>query len=373
MLDDDDEQLRASIRAKADADVAAFLSQGLDDESTGIPPPPVIKVSEVESSLKKPTLNPFGTTDSSTVPSTPGFVPPPPTTGACCTDTECTDETEAGCADLGGSFQGLGTSCASNPCPAKVRCATVTGAIDPCFSDPYHPGLPYVGCFKTFLCGDEAGEGDVYVDEVDCSGIGFTTESAYCCEGGGTGTGSCSWPGWGTPEYDGTNVLIPCAGDCVCEPEDNPFCQAFNTILETCSGTPWVHTELGGEVTVADLRSMVIAVLPSYPDWSAWMNVNPDETGITPGYCPVSDIFYSLGALTATGLSLSQTEYQFGFPASDSDRTLNWEIWYYPNEGDPTVTPMSEFISAFATESSVYTLDPPTVYGTNVIFNSSWS
>ncbi len=47
MLDDNDEQIRASIRAQADSDAKAFLAQMLaEEDSTGIPDPPTIEVSE---------------------------------------------------------------------------------------------------------------------------------------------------------------------------------------------------------------------------------------------------------------------------------------------------------------------------------------
>ena len=39
------------------------------------------------------------------------------TTGACCNDGVCTEETCAECEDAGGLFQGLGTECVSGDCP----------------------------------------------------------------------------------------------------------------------------------------------------------------------------------------------------------------------------------------------------------------
>lgn len=50
MLDDDDEA-RDYIRRQATADALAFASTPIDDDvGTGIPPPPVIKITEVSTS-----------------------------------------------------------------------------------------------------------------------------------------------------------------------------------------------------------------------------------------------------------------------------------------------------------------------------------
>ncbi len=66
MIDDNDEQVRASIRAQANVDAQAFLSQMLEaEDSSGVPEPPVIDVSETSSEPIKLDFIGFGTQGSS--------------------------------------------------------------------------------------------------------------------------------------------------------------------------------------------------------------------------------------------------------------------------------------------------------------------
>lgn len=46
MLGDNDDQVRRMIRRQVDQDVAAFISQLGEDDDSGVPRPPQIKVTE---------------------------------------------------------------------------------------------------------------------------------------------------------------------------------------------------------------------------------------------------------------------------------------------------------------------------------------
>lgn len=101
---------REEVRAAAEADAQEF-SELLDsdqNDTSGIPPPPQIDVSEV---LLEANIFDFELAIDPTAESFPGGEGG---LGACCDDeTNCTVTTEADC---DGNFQGVGTDCEPNPC-----------------------------------------------------------------------------------------------------------------------------------------------------------------------------------------------------------------------------------------------------------------
>ena len=54
---------------------------------------------------------------------------PPPTVGACCFGSECSELTPAGCENGGGIFNGLGSSCADNVCAPRACCLTTGDCV----------------------------------------------------------------------------------------------------------------------------------------------------------------------------------------------------------------------------------------------------
>ena len=53
----------------------------------------------------------------------------PPTVGACCFGSECSELTPAGCENGGGIFNGLGSSCADNVCAPRACCLTTGDCV----------------------------------------------------------------------------------------------------------------------------------------------------------------------------------------------------------------------------------------------------
>jgi hypothetical protein len=93
MIDDDAEyEQRRQIRAQADADVSEFIASLGEDEGSGVPPPPSIKVSEVSSQPVEFDFLGFGPQRSGTA---PGAGSPP---------------IGGGCVDMCVTFEGI-TSC----------------------------------------------------------------------------------------------------------------------------------------------------------------------------------------------------------------------------------------------------------------------
>jgi hypothetical protein len=122
MLDDDAEyEQRRQIRAQADADVAAFIESLGQDEGSGVPPPPTIKVSEVSSQPVELDFIGFGQQGSGTAPG--AGTSPGSNNGACCHEFDpCEDLTESGCISAGGTFQGVGTSCGDEGICSQACC-----------------------------------------------------------------------------------------------------------------------------------------------------------------------------------------------------------------------------------------------------------
>lgn len=75
---DDADILRRALRESADEDVAGFISSLDQDETTGVPPPPKIEITEVSSEPAQFDLMPFGAQAAETTPSGAGVPPPPP-------------------------------------------------------------------------------------------------------------------------------------------------------------------------------------------------------------------------------------------------------------------------------------------------------
>lgn len=255
-------------------------------------------------------------------------------------------------------------SLAGGPCcKLQISCRGRVGGLDSCWHDPYHPPF-VVGCFS-----DNGMCADGWTGDVECVGRGYRTESADCCPDYGSGSATCTYtqgaPIYRTDPLDTYDVRIPCDGT-------SGECPAPNNIIDTCGA---IHFFLSGEVTVASLRSDLLAAMDgyAYPDWSGPMELSSPDIGIYEGYCPVSSTYYGLGFLSATGIVLRQVEYKFTFAPSGASRTLNWEEWLYPNIGDPIVTPMTESIAGGVNESSVHALDPPDEYGTKVVYNAAFA
>jgi hypothetical protein len=100
MIDDDAEyEQRRQIRAQADADVAAFIESLGQDEGSGVPPPPTIKVSEVSSQPVELDFIGFGDQGSGTAPGAGSGGGTPSPTGICCVEHDCSVTTEAECGD----------------------------------------------------------------------------------------------------------------------------------------------------------------------------------------------------------------------------------------------------------------------------------
>lgn len=116
MLDDDpNEEAQRQFRRQVDDDVANWISQLDSDTGTGVPPPPQIKVTEVSSQPYEFDLLQPGSQNASTAPALGPHTDPAPT-GACCSGTDCTIESEGQCNSHGGTYQGDGTPCDPNPC-----------------------------------------------------------------------------------------------------------------------------------------------------------------------------------------------------------------------------------------------------------------
>jgi hypothetical protein len=79
-----------------------------------------------------------------------------PSVGACCVHSTCTAGlTPAACAALGGTFEGAGTTCGSNPCSACYADADCSGEID--FDD--------INYFVAALAGGESGWASYYAQK----------------------------------------------------------------------------------------------------------------------------------------------------------------------------------------------------------------
>jgi hypothetical protein len=98
MIDDDAEyEQRRQIRAQADADVASFIASLDQDDGSGVPPPPTIKVTEVSSQPVKIDFLGWGPQDAQTSPAPFSPPSPPAPTGICCVGYDCSVTTEAEC------------------------------------------------------------------------------------------------------------------------------------------------------------------------------------------------------------------------------------------------------------------------------------
>jgi hypothetical protein len=102
MIDDNAEyEQRRQIRAQADADVAEFIASLSQDEGSGVPPPPTIKVSEVSSQAVELDLVGFGTQGAATAPGAgSGGGGPPPDIGCPCIRATFNDIEFCGCQNL---------------------------------------------------------------------------------------------------------------------------------------------------------------------------------------------------------------------------------------------------------------------------------
>jgi hypothetical protein len=99
--------------------------------------------------------------------------------GACCVGTECSQQTESGCAELGGVFLGIGIPCDPNPCGGG-------GTGRPCC----YPGGSCVDDLSDELCA--AGGGESWGSSSDhCSD--FTTPCCPCWYFTGHITGTVCW------------------------------------------------------------------------------------------------------------------------------------------------------------------------------------
>lgn len=132
----------------------------------------------------------------------PIIPPPPPSTGACCVGLDCTIETVAGCASMGGTYQGDNTPCDFGRCGTPVGACCRDGgctveAQESCESgggiyqgddtecDPNPCPQPTGACCVDVDCSIET--------EEDCTGLGgsYQGDDSVCdpnpCEDGATG------------------------------------------------------------------------------------------------------------------------------------------------------------------------------------------
>ena len=176
---------------------------------------------------------------------------PAPATGACCLDDQCLQLIQADCNDAGGTYQGSGTDCGTEPCVSAGTGACCTGLGSNCQllteSDCINLGGEYLGDDSTCIPNPCAIPTGACCIGSTCSNL----DQNECLSSGGTYSG------------DGTSCLdLPCA--------------------VTCAG----DFDLDGEVDVDDLLTII-----------AWFGtINPDYDLDGDGQVDVDDLLQVIGS-----------------------------------------------------------------------------
>ncbi len=212
MLDDNDDELRRQFRAQVDADVANWIESLGQDEGSGVPPPPRIKITEVSTNPVEFDPFAFGHEGSGTSPAPPTTVPAP---WACCLPDGggCEMMTQADCLAAGGTWK-IGQKCTDNPCP--------------------------------FEC-----DGSVSVHHEVSVSVSGTCNSGITFDGSGTATADTSFSSTTTPPF-GDAVYCTSVG----QPEIN---ETNSTLSWTCesgggdSGFIFLDTLLARVTTAGDI------------------------------------------------------------------------------------------------------------------------
>lgn len=230
---------REELLADIDEATQAFAEQiaSQDEETTGVPKPPKIEVTESQLDPVRIGFDldhdPSSETDT---PTSDGIITiTPPDTGACCRPggAGCSVESPAECAHDGGTYMGTGSHCVPDPCPSEEpigACCNDESCSIHTLGDCTDGGGYYLGDFSVCdpnpcadvtggCCDPATGACIIVANGVECAGIGgvFRGPGSDCAPDPLTGR-TCS-----SCFTEVTDFPRPCPGCLItCGPHD-PF------------------------------------------------------------------------------------------------------------------------------------------------------
>jgi len=328
----DEPDYSAEIRRIVAADAAVFLQQSLEGDETGIPPPPVIDITEVSVDPIKFDVLEFGKQGAETTPSGHGGITPPPPPTASCTfsATLHCDQTSGGANKCG-----FATYQTTDP-PKMYRTQTTTG----------HRTRTGGACKSSVWAGYHCSF-DLYYTRVEQYGPH--------CE---TYTDTDSPPG-------GIFTLTDCHGDPIttgvswCSPTatspTNKHCEVINQLVggqagcvgEVSHDSQFYDMDLSDEYTTAMLISDAQATLPAYDN-------------------DFNDTCYAYRFLDDTELSydFARFKYYWTFPSPATTCKFCWRERFTPDDtGVPEDFEKCVTVKPGMTKTAVFEVFEPNVNG----------